>query len=121
VMGQVYQCWWRMCREINVFFFQVRISHVLHFISISELFTDSPSYFSKIHVAMSPRLDYMPIPMLLKIKGKVEEYLYYRILPRVVRLKSTDVMVDFKGLHGVISQNTELHNHCCESLKSYKM
>jgi hypothetical protein len=22
-MGQVYQCWWRICREINVFFFQV--------------------------------------------------------------------------------------------------
>jgi hypothetical protein len=20
-MGQVYQCWWRICREINVFFF----------------------------------------------------------------------------------------------------
>jgi hypothetical protein len=20
VMGQVYQCWWRICREINVFF-----------------------------------------------------------------------------------------------------
>jgi hypothetical protein len=19
-MGQVYQCWWRICREINVFF-----------------------------------------------------------------------------------------------------
>jgi hypothetical protein len=24
-VGQVYQCWWRICREINVFFFQVRI------------------------------------------------------------------------------------------------
>jgi hypothetical protein len=32
-MGQVYQCWWRICREINVFF-QVRISHVLYFILI---------------------------------------------------------------------------------------
>jgi hypothetical protein len=26
-MGQVCQCWWRICREINVFF-QLRISHV---------------------------------------------------------------------------------------------
>jgi hypothetical protein len=42
-MGQVYQCWWRTCREINVYF-QVWISHVLRFISISGLFTDSPSY-----------------------------------------------------------------------------
>jgi hypothetical protein len=41
-MGQVFQCWWRICRKINVFF-QVRISHVLRFISICELFTDSPS------------------------------------------------------------------------------
>jgi hypothetical protein len=31
VMGQVYQCWWRICREINVFFFQVGISHILKF------------------------------------------------------------------------------------------
>jgi hypothetical protein len=22
-MGQVYECWWRICREINVFFFRV--------------------------------------------------------------------------------------------------
>jgi hypothetical protein len=31
-MGLVYQCWRRICREINVFFFcQVQISHVLRF------------------------------------------------------------------------------------------
>jgi hypothetical protein len=42
-IGQVYQCWWRICREINVFLFQVRISHVLRFISMCVLFTDSPS------------------------------------------------------------------------------
>jgi hypothetical protein len=43
-MGQVYQRWWRICREINVFFFvQVQISHVLRFISICYLFIDSPS------------------------------------------------------------------------------
>jgi hypothetical protein len=29
-----------------MFFFQVRISRVLRFISICDLFTDSPSYFS---------------------------------------------------------------------------
>jgi hypothetical protein len=43
-MRQEYQCWWRICREINVFFFMFRISHVLRFISISNIFTDSPSY-----------------------------------------------------------------------------
>jgi hypothetical protein len=42
-MGQAYQCWWRACREINVFL-QVRISHALRFISICAVFTDSPSY-----------------------------------------------------------------------------
>jgi hypothetical protein len=42
-MGQVYQCWLRICGEVNVFS-QVRISHVLRFISIYDLFTDSPSY-----------------------------------------------------------------------------
>jgi hypothetical protein len=47
-MGQVHQCWWRICREINVLFFQVRISHVLRFISICGLFTDLPSSFQKI-------------------------------------------------------------------------
>jgi hypothetical protein len=35
-MGQVYQCWWRMCREINVFpKFQYHMFYLL---------TDSPSY-----------------------------------------------------------------------------
>jgi hypothetical protein len=43
-MGQAYQCWWRICRETNVFFFQFRISHVLQFISICDRSTDSPSY-----------------------------------------------------------------------------
>jgi hypothetical protein len=43
-MGQVYnQCWWRISRETNVFF-QFRISHVLRFISICVLFTNSPTY-----------------------------------------------------------------------------
>jgi hypothetical protein len=32
VMGQVYQCWWRICREINVFFstFEYHVFHVLY-------------------------------------------------------------------------------------------
>jgi hypothetical protein len=46
-MGQVYQCWWRICREINVFF-RVQISHVLSFISICDLFPDTPSYVKNI-------------------------------------------------------------------------
>jgi hypothetical protein len=41
-MGQVYQCWWRICREINVSS-QARISQVLRFIFICDLFNDSPS------------------------------------------------------------------------------
>jgi hypothetical protein len=40
-MGQVYQCWRRICREIMFSFFQFRISHVLRFISVCDLFTDS--------------------------------------------------------------------------------
>jgi hypothetical protein len=43
MMGQVYQCSWRICREINAFS-QVCISHVLRFISMFYLFTDSFSY-----------------------------------------------------------------------------
>jgi hypothetical protein len=35
----VYQCWWRICRELNVFF-HVPISHVLRFISICDPLTD---------------------------------------------------------------------------------
>jgi hypothetical protein len=42
-MGQMYQCWCRICREINAFS-QIRLSHVLRFVSICDLFTDFPSY-----------------------------------------------------------------------------
>jgi hypothetical protein len=42
-MGQVYQCWWRICREINVVFFQFRMSYILRFMSIRDLLTGSPS------------------------------------------------------------------------------
>jgi hypothetical protein len=47
-MGQVYECWWKICREIDVFS-QFRISHVLRFISIYALFTDSPSYYPTLY------------------------------------------------------------------------
>jgi hypothetical protein len=44
-IGQECHCWWRICREINVFFFpQVRISRILRSISVCDLFTDSPSF-----------------------------------------------------------------------------
>jgi hypothetical protein len=43
--AQMYQYWWMICREINVF--QVTISHVLRFILICLLYTDSPSYIHK--------------------------------------------------------------------------
>jgi hypothetical protein len=38
-MGQVYQYWWRMCREI--FFFQIRISHVSCLTSVCDLIRSS--------------------------------------------------------------------------------
>jgi hypothetical protein len=45
-MGHVYQCWWRICQDINVFSrFEY---HVLHFRSICDLFTYSPSYLPSI-------------------------------------------------------------------------
>jgi hypothetical protein len=37
-MGQVYQCWWRICREINVFFLG-QISHASGFTSVTSLLT----------------------------------------------------------------------------------
>jgi hypothetical protein len=45
-MGQAYQCWWRICQEINVFP-QVRVSYLLRFMAICDLFTDSPSYYTE--------------------------------------------------------------------------
>jgi hypothetical protein len=47
-MGQVYQCWWRICRDMNVFFLQVRISLVLPFISTCDVFTDCIPYVTYI-------------------------------------------------------------------------
>jgi hypothetical protein len=41
-MVLVSQWWWRIGREIDVFY-HFRISHVLRFLSISDIFTDSPS------------------------------------------------------------------------------
>jgi hypothetical protein len=43
-MGQVYQCWWRICREINAFPF----SNITCFtvISIADLITDFLSYMA---------------------------------------------------------------------------
>jgi hypothetical protein len=29
-MGQVYQCWWRMCWEINVFWFEYHMFYILY-------------------------------------------------------------------------------------------
>jgi hypothetical protein len=30
--GQVYQCWWKICREINVFFFFSRFEYHMFFV-----------------------------------------------------------------------------------------
>jgi hypothetical protein len=43
-MGQVYECWWRICREINVFFRHEY--HMFCFISICDLFTDLSRIFN---------------------------------------------------------------------------
>jgi hypothetical protein len=39
-MGQVYQCWWRACQDINVFL----ASNISCSIPIYDLFTESPAY-----------------------------------------------------------------------------
>jgi hypothetical protein len=36
-MGQVYQCWWRICQKINVFFPRFEYHMFLRFISIRDL------------------------------------------------------------------------------------
>jgi hypothetical protein len=58
-MGQLCQCWWRICRERNVFS-QVPISCVLRFISICGLFTDSPSYNGPVCTVLGFSLRWMP-------------------------------------------------------------
>jgi hypothetical protein len=40
-MGQVYQCWWRICQVRNVF--SMFEYHIFCSISICDLFTDSSS------------------------------------------------------------------------------
>jgi hypothetical protein len=61
-MGQVYQCWWRICREINVY---SRLEyHVLRFIYICDLFTDSRTYYiygKAKHIQLHPP---MRVPLL---------------------------------------------------------
>jgi hypothetical protein len=53
-IGQVYQCWWRICREINVTpRLRPQGSHILRFMSICDLFTDSPSYVHIEHVVIA--------------------------------------------------------------------
>jgi hypothetical protein len=47
-MGQVYQCWWRICWEINVF--GVQISHVLRFISFVTYLLTLPRTRSRIYI-----------------------------------------------------------------------
>jgi hypothetical protein len=53
--------------EKQTFFFQVRISHVLRFTSICDLFTDTPSYTKSAHMSLvdhpisQPSFDSSPI------------------------------------------------------------
>jgi hypothetical protein len=56
-MGQVYQCWWRICREINVFSrFEYHKFYVLY------PFTDSPLYFDQ---ATNPSFQNLSHPLLI--------------------------------------------------------
>jgi hypothetical protein len=48
-MRQVYRCWWRIMSK-NKCFLHVRISHVLRFVSICDLFTDSLLYANGIQI-----------------------------------------------------------------------
>jgi hypothetical protein len=42
-MGKLYKCRWRMCRK-KYMFLQVELSHVLRFILICDLFTDTSKF-----------------------------------------------------------------------------
>jgi hypothetical protein len=87
-MGQLYQCWWRIYRDINVFF-QVRISHVLRFISICDLLTDCSSYFRIASTAY-----------MRKQKVKVASVLkYHGMKPRVFLTSAQYLGEYFGGLH----------------------
>jgi hypothetical protein len=67
-MGQLYQCWWRICREINVFpMLEYRMFYVLCFMSVCALFTDSPSYVKvKAQNAFLPMFADAPIHIMQK-------------------------------------------------------
>jgi hypothetical protein len=57
-MGQVYQSWWRICREINIYSrFEYHMSHVLY-PSVTYLLTlsrsSSTASITKLHVMYSP-------------------------------------------------------------------
>jgi hypothetical protein len=44
-MGQVYHCWWRVCREINVFSrLEYHVVYVLY--PFVTYFADTPSYIT---------------------------------------------------------------------------
>jgi hypothetical protein len=60
-MEQMYECWWRICREINVFF-QVWMLHVLCFVFICDPFTDSPSFVIPESTATSYYIDHYSLP-----------------------------------------------------------
>jgi hypothetical protein len=91
-MGQVYQCWWRICREINVFF-QVRVSHVLCFMSICDLFTDSPSQLSLLSnfeikwqmlIGLLSKQQFLSLPWRIKLSGVCPSELIYSEICRAI-------------------------------------
>jgi hypothetical protein len=47
-IGQVYQRWQRICPEISFPPTPIRISNILRFMSICDLFSDSPSCYAEI-------------------------------------------------------------------------
>jgi hypothetical protein len=66
-VGQIYQCWWRICPEINVFSrFEY---HVLHFKSVCNLFIESSLY--NLNLLITIILSVLPLYCLVSAFGNI--------------------------------------------------
>jgi hypothetical protein len=87
---QVYQCWGRICREINVFSGS-NITYFIFYIPICGLFTDYPSYISIIRMVVAWYFDVLPVKLLYFFVSAVVSELYTIGPPRVSRKVVTAV------------------------------
>jgi hypothetical protein len=70
VMGQVYQCWWRICKEINVFFFWC--SNITWFTFYVHLW---PVYWlSLIYMNVYGKEQAVALPNLWSFEGNLQKY-----------------------------------------------